>query len=215
VIARHDAKVYGKAAVGAPPMSVPHLDTRWIDGTKELLFGPYAGFTTKFLKKGSYLDLLRSIGIDNILPVMRAGVDNLDLTRYLVGQALLSEEERVAVLREYYPAARGEDWELQIAGLRVQIIKDDGKGGGVLKFGTEVVTSADGTIAALLGASPGASTAVAIMLELIERCFPELWKRSWRERCHGLIPSLGGRLHESGEACRAARKRSAEHLGLT
>ncbi|MBI3725560.1 malate dehydrogenase (quinone), partial [bacterium] len=170
VIERHDAKVYGKAAVGAPPMSVPHLDTRWIEGRKELLFGPYAGFTTKFLKEGSYLDLLRSVGIDNVLPVVRAGVDNLDLTRYLVGQALLSPERRIALLRQYYPAASSKDWELQIAGLRVQIIKDDGRGGGVLKFGTEVVTSADGSMAALLGASPGASTAVAIMLELVERC---------------------------------------------
>lgn len=51
VVAKHNAKVYGKAAVGAPPMSVPHLDTRVIDGKKALLFGPYAGFTTKYLKK--------------------------------------------------------------------------------------------------------------------------------------------------------------------
>ena len=214
VIERHDAKVYGKAAVGAPPMSVPHLDTRWIDGKKELLFGPYAGITTRFLKEGSYLDLLRSIGIANVLPVVRAGVDNLDLTRYLVGQALLSEEQRIQLLREYYPAARSEDWELQIAGLRVQIIKDDGHGGGVLKFGTEVVTSKDGSVAALLGASPGASTAVAIMLELVARCFPDRWRSEWQARCRELLPSLGRTLHEDAALCRSVRKDCASGLGL-
>jgi malate dehydrogenase (quinone) len=171
VIERHHAKVYGKAAVGAPPMSVPHLDSRWINGAKELLFGPYAGFTTKFLKQGSWLDLLRSIGIHNVRPVMSAGIENFDLTRYLVGQATLSVDERIALLRDYCPTARADDWELQVAGLRVQIIKGTGDGHGELKFGTEVVTSADGSIAALLGASPGASTAVAIMHDLIARCF--------------------------------------------
>ncbi len=192
VIARHHAKVYGQAEVGAPPMSVPHLDTRWIDGTQELLFGPYAGITTKFLKQGSWLDLLGSIGIHNLRTMLDAGIENYDLTKYLIGQALLSEAERVALLRRYYPAARDEDWELQIAGLRVQIIKSDGKGGGELRFGTEVVTSADGSIAALLGASPGASTAVSIMLELLARCFPERWQSAdWKQRLAKLVPSQG------------------------
>lgn len=192
VIARHHAKVYGLAEVGAPPMSVPHLDTRWILGGQELLFGPYAGFTTKFLKEGSWLDLLRSIGIHNVRFMMDAGIENLDLTRYLVGQAMLSVEERVSLLRNYCPTARDDDWEVQIAGLRVQIIKSDGRGGGELKFGTEVVTSADGSIAALLGASPGASTAVSIMLELLQRCFPGRWASDqWRGRLAALLPSLG------------------------
>jgi malate dehydrogenase (quinone) len=191
VIERHRAKVYGKAEVGAPPMSVPHLDSRWIDGRKELLFGPYAGFTTKFLKEGSWLDLLRSIGVENVGPVMRSGIENLDLTRYLVGQAMLSVDERVALLRKYYPAADGDDWEVQVAGLRVQIIKADGRGNGELKFGTEVVTSADGSIAALLGASPGASTAVAIMLEVLARCFPDRWRSvEWRKCLARLLPSI-------------------------
>lgn len=192
VIARHHAKVYGMAEVGAPPMSVPHLDTRWIDGTQELLFGPYAGFTTKFLKEGSWLDLLGSIGIHNLRPVMAAGWDNMSLTKYLVGQALLSTEERVDLLRRYCPTAKDDDWEVQIAGLRVQIIKADGHGGGELRFGTEVVTGANGSIAALLGASPGASTAVAIMLEVIQRCFPKQWRSpEWRGRLARWIPSLG------------------------
>jgi malate dehydrogenase (quinone) len=183
VIARHHAKVYGQAEVGAPPMSVPHLDTRWIGNQQELLFGPYAGFTTKFLKGGSPFDLLRSIGIDNLRAVVSAGLENFDLTKYLVGQVMLSEEEREDMLRRFYPRADGKDWDVQIAGLRVQIIKSDGRGGGDLKFGTEVVTSEDGTIAALLGASPGASTAVAIMLELLARCFPSRWaSEAWRTR---------------------------------
>lgn len=191
VIGRHLAKVYGRAEVGAPPMSVPHLDSRWIDGEQELLFGPYAGFTTKFMKQGSWLDLLRSIGVDNIGPVMSAGLENFDLTRYLVGQAMLSVDERIALLRKYYPAASPDDWEVQVAGLRVQIIKADGKGRGELKFGTEVVASADGSVAALLGASPGASTAVAIMVELLERCFPSRWASGpWRTRLASVLPSL-------------------------
>jgi malate dehydrogenase (quinone) len=190
VIERHHAKVYGRAALGAPPMSVPHLDTRWIDGRQELLFGPYAGFTTKFLKEGSWTDLLASIGVRNIGAVLAAGVDNLDLTAYLVGQALLSDDERVALLRRYYPGAHGDDWEVQVAGLRVQIIKSDGRGGGELKFGTEVVTSADGSLAALLGASPGASTAAAIMLELLQRCFPTRWTSpAWQAALARLFPS--------------------------
>lgn len=191
VIARHHAKVYGMAEVGAPPMSVPHLDTRWILGEQQLLFGPYAGFTTKFLKEGSWLDLLRSVGIHNVRTVLSAGLENLDLTRYLVGQAMLSVDERIELLRRYCPGASDDDWEVQIAGLRVQIIKSDGNGGGDLKFGTEVVTGADGSIAALLGASPGASTAVSIMLEVLQRCFPAQWGTlAWRERLAALLPSL-------------------------
>jgi malate dehydrogenase (quinone) len=191
VIARHHAKVYGMAEVGAPPMSVPHLDTRWILGEQQLLFGPYAGFTTKFLKEGSWLDLLRSIGIHNVRTVLTAGIENLDLTRYLVGQAMLSVGERIDLLRRYCPSANDDDWEVQVAGLRVQIIKSDGHGGGDLKFGTEVVTGAGGSIAALLGASPGASTAVSIMLEVLQRCFPAQWgTTAWRERLAALLPSV-------------------------
>lgn len=187
VIARHHAKVYGQAEVGAPPMSVPHLDTRWIGETQELLFGPYAGMTTKFLKQGSVFDLLGSIGIHNLRAVVSAGLDNLDLTRYLIGQALLSVDERVAILRRFYPGADGDAWEVQVAGLRVQIIKRDERGGGELKFGTEVVTAADGTLAALLGASPGASTAVAIMRQVLARCFPDRYaSTAWQTRLAAL-----------------------------
>lgn len=215
VIEQHGTKVYGKAAVGAPPMSVPHLDTRHIDGRKELLFGPYAGFSTKFLKQGSLSDLFRSLSFDNIVPMLSVGIDNMDLTRYLVGQALLSPQQRVEMLRQYYPAAQVDDWELEIAGQRVQIIKDDGRGGGVLKFGTEVVTSADGSMAGLLGASPGASTAVAIMLDVIARCFPDAFRTDgWQTTLRQLIPCVGRQLHDDPPLCHAMRNRSLSRLGL-
>ncbi|QKG51794.1 malate:quinone oxidoreductase [Hymenobacter sp. BRD67] len=216
VIARHDAKVYGKAAVGSPPMSVPHLDTRQINGRRELLFGPYAGFSTKFLKKGSYADLFRSIELGNIRPLLYAGARNIPLTKYLIGQVLQTPEQRIAALREYYPEARPEDWQLEVAGQRVQVIKKDKKAGGVLEFGTEVVTAADGSIAALLGASPGASTAVSIMLDLVQRCFPEqAASPEWQATFHRLVPSFGQPLAANAALTAAVRAHSAEVLKLT
>ena len=172
IVKQHQAKVYSLAAVGAPPMSVPHLDTRVVDGKKSLLFGPYAGFTTKFLKRGSFMDLPLSIRPSNIGPMMAVARDNMDLTRYLIKEVMQSMEDRLATLRGFYPEAKAEDWRLEIAGQRVQIIKKDPKKGGILQFGTELVAAKDGTIAALLGASPGASVTVSIMLDLLERCFP-------------------------------------------
>ena len=169
VIEQHAAKVYGKPALGAPPMSVPHLDTRIIQGQRELLFGPFAGFSTKFLKSGSFADLPRSIGAGNLISMVGAGATNLPLTKYLIGQVMQSQDDRVNALREFVPSARREDWRLEIAGQRVQIIKGDPKKGGKLEFGTEIIRSADGSLTALLGASPGASTAVAIMLDLIAK----------------------------------------------
>ena len=206
VIARHGAKVYGKAKVGTPPMSVPHLDSRIINGKKELLFGPFAGFSTKFLKEGSYLDLPASISFDNILPMLNVGIHNLALTKYLIQQVMLSVEEKVDVLREFIPTAKDEDWELAIAGQRVQVIRKDEEDGGVLEFGTEVVTAKDGTIAALLGASPGASTSVVVMLEVMEECFPELMKSStWKEKLEEMIPSYGKSLKDDKELTKRVR----------
>lgn len=172
VIAQHHAKVYGKAKVGAPPMSVPHLDTRYIDNKKSLLFGPFAGFSPKFLKTGSMFDLLSSVKPNNVVTMLAAGVKELSLTKYLIEQVMLSNEKRMEELREFIPNAKSEDWDIVVAGQRVQVIKDtEANGKGTLQFGTEVVTAADGSIAALLGASPGASTAVHVMLEIMTRCF--------------------------------------------
>jgi malate dehydrogenase (quinone) len=215
IIEKHQAKVYGKASVGAPPMSVPHLDTRMIDGKKALLFGPYAGFSTKFLKNGSFLDLPASIKIANIKPMLSAGIHNIELTKYLIEQVRQSPEDRLNALKEYYPNARMEDWALEIAGQRVQVIKKDEEEGGVLEFGTEVVTAADGSIAALLGASPGASTAVSIMLGLIKKCFP--WQEQtpeWQAKLKEMVPSYGKSLAKDAEFSSMLRDWTTEVLAL-
>jgi malate dehydrogenase (quinone) len=215
VIEQHDAKVYGKASVGSPPMSVPHLDTRQINGRRELLFGPYAGFSTKFLKKGSYADLFRSIELGNIRPLLFAGARNIPLTRYLIGQVLQTSDERLAALREYFPEAQPQDWQLETAGQRVQVIKKDKKVGGVLEFGTEVVTAGDGSVAALLGASPGASTAVSIMLDLVQRCFPEQAATpEWQATLRRLVPSFGQSLVHDAALTAQVRAHSAQVLEL-
>ncbi|RAN73488.1 malate:quinone oxidoreductase [Bacillus sp. SRB_336] len=199
IASRHSAKVYGQASVGAPPMSVPHLDTRYVGGKRSLLFGPYGGFSTKYLKTGSYLDLPGSIRPGNIIPMLAVGKDNLDLVKYLVSEVTKSHAGKVEALHEYFPGADGKDWELITAGQRVQIIKKDAKKGGILQFGTEVITSADGTISALLGASPGASTAVPIMLQLLQRCFPRKFKLEWQDSLRGMMPTYGTKLNENAE----------------
>lgn len=215
IIEQHEAKVYGKASVGAPPMSVPHLDTRLIDGKRELLFGPYAGFSTKFLKNGSYLDLPKSIQMANLAPMLMAGLHNIPLTRYLIQQVMQSPEDRLFALREYFPNAQMEDWELEVAGQRVQVIKKDEEEGGVLEFGTEIVSAADGSIAALLGASPGASTAVSIMLDLLNRCFPDrIIREDNQQKIKEMIPSYGRSLAKDPELTRQIRERTSEVLGL-
>ncbi len=165
---KHNAKVYGKADIGSPPMSVPHLDTRWIEGKKFLLYGPFAGFTTKFLKKGSYFDLFSSIKKNNLFSMLDVGIKNNDLINYLFSQSLKSHNSRVENLRNMMPSANPSNWYLENAGQRVQIIKKT-KDGGSLQFGTEIVNSADGSLSALLGASPGASTAVSIMIEVLKK----------------------------------------------
>jgi len=215
VIRQHHSKVYGKPSLGAPPMSVPHLDTRVIDGQQALLFGPFAGFSTKYLKTGSYLDMIRAIGPGNIWPMLAAGWHNLDLTRYLIGQVLQSPEDRLAELRKFVPTARLEDWTLETAGQRVQIIKGDPKLGGKLEFGTEVVAAADGTLAALLGASPGASTAATTMIYLILRCFSERAQTGpWQDRLRQMVPSFGHDLSKEFDLLKTVRDRNDAVLGL-
>ncbi|HEY0841800.1 malate dehydrogenase (quinone) [Methylotenera sp.] len=215
IIKQHNSKVYGKAAIGAPPMSVPHLDTRIINGKPALLFGPYAGFTTKFLKKGSYLDLFKSVKPNNLKSLLGAGRHNMDLTRYLIGEALQKHSSRVTTLREFYPLAADADWHLESAGKRVQIIKQCDEKGGKLEFGTEIVAAKDGSIAGLLGASPGASVSVQAMINVIERCFSEKIKtEQWHSRIKALIPSYGESLIDDSQLLAQVRNRTLQVLDL-
>lgn len=214
IVEKHHAKVYGKAKVGAPPMSVPHLDTRYIDNQKSLLFGPFAGFSPKFLKKGSMFDLLSSVKPNNISTMLAAGAKNMPLTKYLIQQVMLSKEQRMEELREFIPSAHAKDWDLVIAGQRVQVIKDTVDGGkGTLQFGTEVVHSEDGSIAALLGASPGASTAVQVMLEVISKCFPE-YMAEWSSKIQDMIPSYGLSLEVNPALLHQIKESNNRTLGL-
>jgi len=214
IVAQHQAKVYGKAAVGAPPMSVPHLDTRVVGGESSLMFGPFAGFTPKFLKSSSWLDLPFSIRLHNLVPMLAVGWHNFSLVSYLVGEVLASRKKKLAALQEFMPTAKMGDWELITAGQRVQVMKKDADKGGVLQFGTEVITSADGSIAGLLGASPGASTAAPIMVDLLKRCFPGKMA-DWEPQLREMIPSYGTRLSDDPAAAEASLAETAAALHLT
>ena len=216
ITAQHTAKVYGQASVGAPPMSVPHLDTRYLDGKKVVLFGPFATFSTKYLKNGSLLDLFSATTTHNVIPMAHVGVDNFDLVKYLVGQVMLSDEDRFNALKEYFPEAKQSDWKLWQAGQRVQIVKKDADKGGVLKLGTEIVTDQQKTIAALLGASPGASTAAPIMLNVIEKLFPQQVKTpQWQARIKQVVPSYGQKLNSDPALAQQVWDHTAEVLMLT
>lgn len=214
IVAQHHAKVYGKASVGAPPMSVPHLDNRYVNGQESLLFGPFAGFSPKFLKKGSWLDLPASIRLHNIVTMIAVGLRNVDLVKYLVGELVASPAKKLAALREFMPTAEAKDWYLITAGQRVQVMKKDRAKGGVLQFGTEVVSSADGSIAGLLGASPGASVSVSIMLDVLQKCFPEKMS-SWLPALESMIPSYGTLLSATPAAAKKSLAATAKVLQLS
>jgi malate dehydrogenase (quinone) len=215
VVKRHEAKVYGKAAHGSPPMSVPHLDTRMLDGKRSLLFGPYAGFSTKFLKNGSYLDLPLSLEVHNVWPILSAGMSNISLTKYLISQVTQSAEDRFQFLQNFFPKAKFEDWELISAGQRVQIIKKDKDGSGQLKFGTEIVSNKSKNLAALLGASPGASTSVNIMLNVLSICFKDEMKtNAWKKKLSELIPSYNKSLIKNHQLCKNTREYTTSVLKL-
>ncbi|TDP76887.1 malate dehydrogenase (quinone) [Brachybacterium sp. AG952] len=213
VIARHDAKVYGKAAVGAPPMSVPHLDTRYVGGKRSLMFGPYAGWSPKFLKSGSYTDLFESIKPSNLTQMMAVAPPNLDLMVYLGSQLAATTHKRFEALLEYMPDAEMSDWEEVTAGQRVQVIAPDRKKHGVLQFGTQLITAADGSIGGMLGASPGASTATSIMLTMLEKMFPQRIE-AWRPALQQMVPSWGTHLSEDAELAHRTLERTAAALDL-
>ncbi|GAB2982562.1 malate:quinone oxidoreductase [Nocardioides montaniterrae] len=209
IVERHHAKVYGKAAVGAPPMSVPHLDTRVVDGKTSLMFGPYAGFSPRYLKHGSLLDMFLSLRTHNLLPMIKGGLANIPLTIYLISQLIARPATKFKDLLDFFGDADPKDWEKITAGQRVQVIRPD----GVLQFGTEVITHKDGTIAGLLGASPGASTAAPIMFELLERCFPTQWQ-GWQPRLKEIVPSIGTALSDDRAMAEQVHTRTSRILGL-
>jgi malate dehydrogenase (quinone) len=213
---QHNEKVYGQASVGAPPMSVPHLDARFLDGKRVVLFGPFATFSTKFLKQGSFFDLLSTTTTKNVMPMTDVGLDNFDLVKYLIGQVMLSDDDRFEALKEYYPSARKEDWKLIQAGQRVQIIKKDADKGGVLKLGTEIVTDRQKTLAALLGASPGASTAAPISINVIKQLFPaQFASAQWQEKLHAIVPTYGQKLNGNVALTQQVWDETASTLNLT
>ena len=214
VVALHQAKVYGKASVGAPPMSVPHLDTRVVEGETSLLFGPYAGFTPKFLKQGSWWDFFQSIRWHNLIPMLGVALGNFSLVTYLISEVLATRSKRLQALWDFYPSADPDDWYELTAGQRVQVIKPDSRKGGVLQFGTEVVASADGSIAGLLGASPGASTAAPIMISVLERCFPHKLDE-WTPVLKKMVPSYGTHLSDKPEKAHKSLVTTAKKLGLS
>jgi malate dehydrogenase (quinone) len=214
VAERHHVKVYGLAETGAPPMSVPHLDARKLDGKAVTLFGPFALQSTKFLKNGSWTDLFNSVYDTNVVPMTKVGVENLDLVKYLVQQASLTDADRQAQLVKYFPQAKRSDWKLITAGQRVQIIKRDPKKGAVLQFGTEIVSDKDGTIAALLGASPGASTSPGIMLKVLDKAFPQQTKGIWADKIRAMVPSIGRKINDSPALTNEIRRMTSHALHL-
>ena len=218
---RHHAKVYGKAASGSPPMSVPHLDLRVIEGKKSLLFGPYAGFSTRFLKHGKLTDLMASLTHDNIVPLLDVARDNVKLSEYLVGQVMQSATHQFDTLRQMFPNARRKDWREDVAGQRVQTIKPHVSTGwfkheeGQLEFGTEIVKAEDKSLVALLGASPGASTAAYIALDVIETCFGDrLTPDGWLPKLKEIVPTWGIDLKADADACRRIRADTASVLKI-
>jgi malate dehydrogenase (quinone) len=206
--AAHRAKVYGLPAVGAPAMTAPHLDARIVNGKPWLLFGPFAGWSSKFLKHGPITDLPRSVKPDNVLSMLGVGVSQPKLVGFLIGQLRLSQRDRIDALRKFVPSAVDSDWETTVAGQRVQVIRR-----GALEFDTTVVGAAGGSIAGLLGASPGASTAVSAMLDVLQRSFADRYQ-SWLPALKDMVPSLGATLSREPALFEEVWSWSTKVLGL-
>ena len=212
LVRQHRAKVYSQAQVGAPPMSVPHLDTRVVDGKESLLFGPFAGINPKFLKQGSVLDLPLSIRPANVIPYLSVALKNFGLVKYLLTEVTKSKKQKFASLKTFVPLAEPKDWTYYEAGQRAQVIKPT-KNGGILQFGTEVISSKDGSISGLLGASPGASVSVSVMLEVMQRMYGPDYN-SFEPRLAEMIPSYGKNLNENASLAKRVLADTAQALKL-
>jgi len=215
VVREHNAKAYGKEPEGTPPMTVPHLDKRHVDGKEVLLFGPFAAFGPKFLKKGSNLDFFKHLNANNLLTMMFAGLKNTSLIKYSIDQVLMSKEDKIKELKRFVPSAKMEDWDIIVAGKRVQVIRDEDKWNkGVIQFGTEVVNSDDHTLSALLGESPGASTSVSIMIQVLKENFPHKFQNDWEKEIKKMIPSYGTNLNNDKELLNQVQNETNEYLKL-
>lgn len=214
VVARHESKVYSQAGIGAPPMSVPHLDRRFVNGTGHLMFGPYATFSTKLLKQGRLTDFFTTLQWHNLHVIAAALIQNLSLMRYLLGELAARPRKKFAKLQHFYPKADLDQWELIPAGQRAQLVTPDHRRIGVLHQGTELVVGGGGTIAGLLGASPGASTAVPIMLNLLQQCFPVEWQKSWKNIVNEAIPGHDPHTNWATSTVNASVSSTASALNL-
>ena len=209
IVSQHNAKVYSQAPVGAPPMSVPHLDKRVVDGKESLLFGPFAGINPKFLKHGSLLDLPLSVRLHNLVPYISVALKNFDLLKYLIREVTKSRRAKIDQLKEFVPSAKSEDWTYYEAGQRAQIIKPV-KGRGSLQFGTEVIADNSGSIAGLLGASPGASVSAHVMLEVVQKLFGS----EEVEKIHSMVPGMRGNLNSNSTEAKKHLASTAKILKL-
>lgn len=214
VVAQHQVKVYGQAPIGAPPMSVPHLDARVIDGKRSVLFGPFAGAIPRFLTNGTNWDFVQGLKPDNLWPLVTMGVANLNLLGFLLRDLTASKSSKIDQLRDFLPLVDEADWDDLVAGQRAQIVKPASNGHGELQFGTEVITSNEGTLAGVLGASPGASTAVSIALDVLQRCFPERYGIWQKNALNAYLPSLGRDLANDAEATAVVKGRVRKVLRL-
>jgi malate dehydrogenase (quinone) len=142
---------------------------------------------------------------DNIASLIKVGLYNIPLVKYLMQQGTQSMNTRMKELRNFYPDAKDEDWELIDAGIRVQAIKKEDGDAGIVHFGTEVLSSSDKSISALLGASPGASVSVNIILEIIRENFGHLLQtKQGHERMVNMIPSYDEKLVDASMSERQA-----------
>ena len=215
VVAKHRGKVYGKAAIGSPPMSLPHLDLRVIDGKNILMFGPFASFTFKFLISGSFFDFISSIKFHNLKTLCVILLKEWPLLIYLIKQNFKTHQNRMADLKQFYPNANSKDWNLEDAGIRVQIMKKSKKDGPKLEFGTEIIFSKRNNLAALLGASPGASISVKSMIDVIEKCLMNKKRQNvWQSKIKKMIPSYGVDLVKNTTLLKKIRSDNQKILGI-